>query len=183
MRNCLAGNICAVFIMSFMLFSCDRTGSVIPESEPAVKKNQIRRQHNIDFAKVDALDEKIVAAFLERLSAAYSAGEIEFLKKHIAQNAVIEVEQEGRLVAVNKDQYLKLLDKVWKRLSDYQFSYSSPNLIIQEKKAGVHLLVSESGKAMGRVIKSEAETDLGIGLENGCVIIVSIKGRSKMTME
>lgn len=161
-----------------VLFACTRT----PEPSPS-RPEAVAPASPENFEQVAVLDSAVLEGFLRRMGRAYQNRDTAFLQKYIAEDAEIRVDQDGRTVVTNKQQYIALLEKAWSRIKDYRYTQSEPVIAIQDDLANVHLVVNETGTVLGRSIRSEIDASIELRLVNGKIEIRQVTGQTNMSME
>jgi len=170
-------------VISLLVYMLLVSGCLKPPSDSGnmePEEKEVQGSLAYDFTNIGALDQNVINSFLDQMTSAYKAKDLSFLKRYLASDAVLFVKQGGKEVKVNKEQYLALLAKAWKKIRDYNFKKGKPSIAIQGNAASVSLLINESGKIMGRRITIEVITSLEIKLVNGIVLIKKVTGRSKV---
>lgn len=134
------------------------------------------------FSGLDRLDSATLEGFVAQLDRAFRGKDATFLRRHIASDALIVVEQGGRVTSVDKKQYLESLTTSWSKIQDYTYDRSEPTIAIQDDLANIHFVVVESGRVLGRKIEARIDTLLELKLDQGQVLITYVKGRSEMKL-
>lgn len=160
-----------LFLSAFFLLNVSCT----KESAPQVEIGS--------YTGLQRMDWQTVSRFLGEFNNVFIQRDLSFFDKHMSEDAQIEIEQNGKKAKVDKKKYMEVLGEAWKKIEDYQFSHTKPEIAIQGDAANAHMIVTEIGKVMGRSIESVSDTTIELALVDGKIMIRAVKGKSRMSMK
>lgn len=150
---------------------------------PACTKSPAPETGNGSYEGLKQLDWQTVSRFLDEFNQVFQTRNIDFFEKHMSDETEIVIEQNGKKAKVDKKKYMEVLTEAWKKIEEYEFTHTKPEIVISDNAANVHLIVTEKGKVMDRSIESVSDTTIELLLVDGKITIRSVKGKSRMTMK
>ena len=132
-------------------------------------------------AQAASMTEDLVQNYADAMRSAANSQDINKVSALVSDEALISLSRKGKSTSLDKDGYLKLLQRSWNQTSDYQYNISVDNVVTSGSQAKANVNTVERWVKDGKNVSFVTSSRVTLTLATGNAVL--LRAVSQVTID
>ncbi|WP_296236742.1 hypothetical protein [Psychrobacter sp. UBA5136] len=123
-------------------------------------------------AQAATMSEALVQNYAAAMKSAANGQNINQVARLVSDDALISMSRKGKSTSLDKDAYLKLLQKSWRDTSNYHYDISVNNIVVTGEQAKANVTTNESWIKDGQKVSFVTTSRVTLTLSTGNAVLL-----------
>lgn len=119
-----------------------------------------------------AMTEALVQNYAAAMKSSANSQSINQVSRLVSDDALISLSRKGKSTSLDKDAYLKLLQRSWSNTSNYRYNISVDNIVITGDQAKANVTTTESWVKDGQNVSFVTTSRVTLALSTGNAVLL-----------
>ncbi|WP_296245626.1 MULTISPECIES: hypothetical protein [unclassified Psychrobacter] len=123
-------------------------------------------------AQAATMSEALVQNYAAAMKSAANGQNINQVARLVSDDALISMSRKGKSTSLDKDAYLRLLQKSWRDTSNYHYNIDVNNIVITGEQAKANVTTNESWVKDGQKVSFVTTSRVTLALSTGNAVLL-----------
>ncbi|MGP9687594.1 nuclear transport factor 2 family protein [Psychrobacter sp. AOP22-C1-C5] len=123
-------------------------------------------------AQAATMTEALVQNYIAAMKSSANSQSINQVARLVSDDALISLSRKGKSTSLDKDAYLKLLQRSWNDTSNYNYDISVDNIVITGTQAKANVTTNESWVKNGQKVSFVTTSRVTLTLSTGNAVLL-----------
>jgi hypothetical protein len=123
-------------------------------------------------AQAETMTQSLVQNYASSMKSAANSKNIGQISRLVSDDALISLSRNGRTTSLDKDAYVKLLQRSWNQTSDYNYDIDISNIVISGSQAKANVTTTESWVKDGIDVSFVTTSRVTLSLSSGNAVLL-----------